>query len=589
MAQPYGSLVELLDASARAHAQKPLFGSKIGGAWRWITYDEFRKDVDRFQSALAQLGVGRGDRVGIVGQNSVEWAITAYAAATRGAAFVPLYEEQGPAEWEYILRDAAPRVVVAANRATHDQLVTLRPRLPSVECVLGIGLADTDPASFRSHLVRGGANPAAGVLPRPEDLATILYTSGTTGVPKGVELTHQNLCSNVAALTGLFPYGPDERSLAFLPWAHSFGQTAELHALLSIGASLAINDAPDRLLENLEKVRPTVLYAVPRVFHRIHDGVAQDLRAVPAALRAVYETGLAAAARRARGESLGLPGRAALAAADRLVFSRIRARLGGRLRWVVSGSAALPLHIAALIDAIGVPVYEGYGLTETSPVATTNRPGARRLGTVGQAIPGVRIELLAAAEPTDGSGEIVVHGPNVMRGYHGLPDETARVLTAEGGLRTGDLGRLDAEGYLTITGRLKELYKLENGRYVAPAPLEDALRASPYFANVMLHGENRPWNVAILVLNDAAVRAWAADAGLSIGELATDDHVQALVDRELRRLSEPFKAFERPEGFVIAREPFTVENGTLTPTLKVKRSRVVERYRAELDRVYASR
>ncbi|HEX3594885.1 MAG TPA: AMP-binding protein, partial [Polyangiaceae bacterium] len=303
MTEPFVSLWDLFEKSTGVHAHKPLFGTKLGGAWRWITYDEFRKDVDRFRGALARLGVTRGDRVALVGPNGVEWAIAAYATYGRGAAFVPMYEQQHPEEWELILADSGAKVVIAGARAIHDQLTALKSKIPSLEHVLGIALSDTDPSSFRFHLVRGGTTPVDPMPPDPTDVAAYLYTSGTTGKPKGVLLTHANICSNINALEDLFVFEPEERSLAFLPWAHAFGQTCELHLLLSKGASLAINDDVSRLVENLSEVRPTILFAVPRIFNRIYDAVHQQMASQAAPIRALFGSAVRIAAKRSHGEA----------------------------------------------------------------------------------------------------------------------------------------------------------------------------------------------------------------------------------------------------------------------------------------------
>jgi long-chain acyl-CoA synthetase len=587
MPETFRSLWDLLDKSAPKYSHSPLFGTKIGGAWRWITYDEFRKDVDRFRGALAQLGVGRGDRVAIVANNCVEWAIAAYATYGRGAAFVPMYEQQHADEWEFILADSEAKVVIGNTRAIHEQLETIRGRVPTLERVLGIQLSDTDQHSFRSHLVRGGANPVPPIEPEPEDAAAFIYTSGTTGKPKGVVLTHTNIVSNINAVNTLFPFQPEERSLAFLPWAHAFGQTAELHTLLSQGSSMAINDDVAKLVENLPEVRPSILFAVPRIFNRIYDSVNKQIAGAPAPVRLLFKTAIRAATKKSQGEKISLAERASIVTADRLIFSKVRARFGGRLKWVVSGSAALSREVAEFIDALGIQVYEGYGLTETSPIATSNWPGQRKIGSVGRAIPGVRIEIDTHASGDPKQGEIVIYGPNVMRGYYKRDDETALALTPNGGLRSGDLGYLDPEGFLYVTGRIKEQYKLETGKYVAPAPLEEELKLSPFIANVMIHGANKPYNVALVVVDKDAVIKWAGSHGVTLHEpFSRDDRLHELIHRELVARGEGFKAFERPQKFTIADDDFTTENGMLTPTLKLKRRKVLERYGDELERLY---
>jgi long-chain acyl-CoA synthetase len=269
------------------------------------------------------------------------------------------------------------------------------------------------------------------------------------------------------------------------------------------------------------------------------------------------------------------------------VFAKVRAKFGGRLKYALSASATLSLDVAEFIDGLGIEVYEGYGLTETSPVVTANRPGARKLGSIGRTIPGVTVRIDETHSSAPGQGEIVVYGPNVMKGYHARPDENAKAFTADGGLRTGDVGYLDPDGYLFITGRIKEQYKLENGKYVMPAPLEEQLALSPYITQVMLYGQDRPYNVALVAVDAAKIRAWANEQGVPMnGELALIPAVHDLIANELGRLSTGFRSYERPRAFVLTTEELTTENGMLTPTMKVKRRDVLKRYGDALDALY---
>jgi long-chain acyl-CoA synthetase len=420
------------------------------------------------------------------------------------------------------------------------------------------------------------------VHPRAGDIACVLYTSGTTGDPKGVLLSHGNILSNVLAVLAVIPFGHQHLTLSFLPWAHAFGHTCELHTALAAGATLAIAESLEKVADNLVEVRPTVLIAVPRVFQRVFLGFQRLIAAKPAPVRWLVRGALAAARRRAAGKRLGPGERLRLALADRLVFGRARARVGGRLQFAISGAAALGREVAELIDGIGITVYEGYGLTETSPIVTANLPGQRKLGSVGRALPGVRVAIDHAALPGGdgggvssalGDGEIIVYGPNVMRGYYDRPAENQTVFTLDGGLRTGDIGHLDADGFLYITGRIKEQYKLDNGRYVSPAPLEERLKLSPLIANVMIHGHNRPHNVALVVPG---------------AELGDHPEAHARIREEIDRLSAEWKPFERVIAFALVTEDFTQANGLLTPSLKIKRRHVVERYQAKLDALYPS-
>jgi len=584
----FKNLVEVCEQSCQKFRDRELFGTKSGGAWHFITYGDFQKQVAEFRAGLAALGVTAGDRVAIIAGNSVEWAVAAYATYGLRAAFVPMYEPQPADEWVFILNDCSAKVVITSTKAIFDKIEERRVEIPSLEHVIGIALPESDPRAFAAISRRGAGSKQPPLDPAPGEIAGFIYTSGTTGMPKGVVLTHANFCANLNAIYGLFPLSEQDRSLAFLPWAHAFGQTAELHSLLSQGLSIGINDEVPNLVANLAEVRPTVLIAVPRIFNRIYDGINKQMLEKPAPIRALFHAGVRAATRRARGESPGLGGSIALALADRLIFKKVRARVGGRLRFAVSGSAALSTEVAEFVDALGIDVFEGYGLSETSPVVSTNYHGNRKIGSVGKPLPGVRIVIDTEVTGDPVNGEIVIYGDNVMQGYHNRPEENAQAFTADRGLRTGDMGRLDEEGYLYITGRIKEQYKLENGKYVVPSPLEEILKLSPYILNVMLQGENKPYNVALVVVDRDSVMRWAKLANFAVKDVTTDAHVKSLIQTELDNYGSRFRSYERPKKFVLVTEDFTVENGLLTPSLKVKRRNVLARYGKALEALYAT-
>jgi long-chain acyl-CoA synthetase len=588
MAESFKDLVELCDRSCARYAERASFGTKRGAVWIWTRYGELHELVAHARGGLAALGVGSGDRVAIVADNRVEWVVAAYATYGLGAAYVPMYQAQQPKEWEFILADCGAKVVIAANDAIYAVLRAMQSKLPALAHVVGLELPPDDPKSWAALLERGAASPVGTCAIDPSSVAGFVYTSGTTGLPKGVLLSHANIASNVSAMHEVFPLDPDDRSLSFLPWAHSYGQTCEVHGLLSMGCSVAINDDLGQLLANLAEVKPTILVAVPRIFNRIYDSVNRDLRRRPALMQRVVRGGIRGAIKRARGEALGPIERLETAFDEKLVFAKIREKLGGRLRYAISASATLGLEVAEFVDALGLPVYEGYGLTETSPIVAVNAPGNRRLGSVGHAIPGVRIEIDETQSDEPARGEIVVYGPNVMLGYHYRPEESAKALGEDGGLRTGDLGYVDDEGFLFVTGRIKEQYKLENGKYVMPSPLEEQLKLSPFVANVMLYGDGRPFNVALVVIDEPSVREWAAREGITLGADPTrDEPVRALVQRELDGHAAGFKGFEKPRAFALLREDFTQENGLLTPTLKLKRREVLARHRDVVEGLYA--
>ena len=584
-------LVSNLTGSLREHANLPLFGTRRpDGTWTWMTYAEFAREVDALRGGLASLGVGPGDRVAVISRNRIEWAVGCYATAGLGAAYVPMYEAQMERDWRHILTDSGASVCLFSGAAVGPRVESAVRGIETLRHLVDFDAPADDPAGYRGLLARGAGQPAPTVQVRPEDIAAIVYTSGTTGTPKGVRLTHANIVSNVEAVLQVVPVSYEDRSLAFLPWAHVFGAD-ELHAVIRIGASTGLCDSTDRIVKDLPEVRPTMLFAVPRIWNQVYQSVRQTISTQPPAVRRILERGMKSLRRRRRGERVSWADSIAVAVAKRLVVARILERFGGRVRFVVSGAATLAPEVAEFIEDVGIVVLEGYGLTETSCCATINRPDDRRIGSIGKPIPGVRIELDRSVEGAESdSGEIVVYGHGVMAGYHNLPEQTAKTITADRGVRTGDLGRLDQEGFLYVTGRVKELYKLANGKYVAPAPLEEHLALSPYVEQALVHGANRPHNVALIVPRREALRAWARSLGKNdepLRDFLPKPEVQALFQGEVDRLSSDFKGYERIEAFHLVDEPFTTENGLLTPTLKVKRARVEERYGSEIAALYA--
>jgi long-chain acyl-CoA synthetase len=586
----FSNLVEMFERSVSLYGPRELFGTKVDGQWNWTSYAEMGKLVDNLRGGLAQLGLKRGDNLCVVSNNRVEWAVIAYACYGLGVSIVPMYEAQLSKEWAFIAHDCGAVGLVAATKEIADKWKEVRDKAPSVKHVLTLYGGEDDQASYKGLLKVGAKSPAPAIKPEPKDTACLIYTSGTTGNPKGVILSHGNLASNISAVHEILPMTQDERSLSFLPWAHSFGHTCELHSMLSLGASMALCEAVDKIIQNLAEVQPTVLMSVPRIFNRIYDGVNKQMAAKPKIIQNLFHGGIRAATKRKKGESLGLMEKITLVLADKIVFKKVRGRFGGRMRYAFSGGAALSREVAEFIDALGIVVYEGYGLTETSPIATANCPGAQRIGSVGKAIPHVRIVIDKTATGEDKQGEIVVYGPNIMQGYHNRDDENKAVFTDDRGFRTGDLGYVDDEGYLYITGRIKEQYKLENGKYVSPAPLEELLKLSPYILNSMIYGDNRLYNVALVVADMEAVKAWATAQGIDTGDagkLLKDKRVVDLVMSEVDKHSSGFKGFERIKKITLTAEDFTQENNLLTPSLKVKRRFVWQKYKDQIEVLYA--
>ncbi|MGB0591348.1 MAG: AMP-dependent synthetase/ligase [Myxococcota bacterium] len=573
----FNNLVEMFERSVEAFGPNRLFGTKVNGTYQWITYTEVGALVDAFRGGLASLGVGPGDAVAVIANNRVEWAVAAYATYGLGAKYVPMYEAQLPKEWKYILNDCGAKVLLAANDLIYGQTTGFVDELDALEHVVNFDGTAPDTTSFEGICAAGRAAPAPSVSPSPEDICGFIYTSGTTGNPKGVLLSHGNISSNINAVHQIFPMDQSDVSLSFLPWAHSFGQNVELNTLLSYGASLGLAENVTTIIANLEEVRPTLLFSVPRIFNRIYAGVHKKMAEAGGLKEKLFHRTLDVASRR---KALSKQGKTSLRlelqfrVLDALVGKKIRARFGGRLRYAFSGGAALSKEVGEFVDNLGITVYEGYGLTETSPISTGNCPAGQVIGSVGRAIPGVEIKIDPVEAAPQGQGEIIVYGPNVMQGYHNLPEKTAEVMTDDGGFRTGDLGRLDSDGFLYITGRVKEQYKLENGKYVAPAPLEEQLKLSGFINQALIDGTNRPYNVALIVPDFETVRPWSVAQGmgqLSDAELCAHPAVSALIEAEIKDRAPAFKAYEVPKKFVLIAEEFSTENGMLTPKMSLKR------------------
>jgi long-chain acyl-CoA synthetase len=558
------------------YADRPVLGTRDGDGWKWTSYAEFGGLVDQARAALAARGIQRGDRVAVISNNRLEWAVGAYAAFTLGAVWVPMYESQLDGDWQFILEDCAARICFVSGDAIAKRVRSFAGQLPKLEHVIDFDAPGDD--GFAAFMKAGEKRDVPAVAHDPSDVALFIYTSGTTGKPKGVRLSHSNLACNVSGFQEVVPIDGSHRSLAFLPWAHVYGGSVELHGMISIGASLAVCAKREKILEYIGEVKPTVLFAVPQIWNRIYSGVQANVAEKPKLIQSIFHAALRSRAKQKRGQSRSFGEVLALPLAKALIFGKVKQRFGGRLQFACSGAAALSPDVAEFVDNLGIDVYEGYGMTETSGIAVCNQPNARRIGTVGKVLPGVDVKLDHQAPGGDAdNGEIIVYGHGVMLGYHNQPEETAKVMTDDGGLRTGDLGRLDGDGFLVVTGRVKELYKLQNGKYVAPAPLEEKLTLSPFIAQVMLHGSDKPYNVAIIVPNMQ-----------NAGELVKDQKkLREVIAAELDKYSSDWKSYERVKKFIVADEEFTTANDMLTPTLKVKRRNVIKKYGADLDKLYS--
>eukprot|EP00529_Nitzschia_sp_RCC80_P017867 CAMPEP_0113495474 /NCGR_PEP_ID=MMETSP0014_2-20120614/29629_1 /TAXON_ID=2857 /ORGANISM="Nitzschia sp." /LENGTH=843 /DNA_ID=CAMNT_0000389375 /DNA_START=149 /DNA_END=2681 /DNA_ORIENTATION=- /assembly_acc=CAM_ASM_000159 len=742
----FNTLHELQENACQVYSHDhELFGtfSESSQKFEYMTYSDFGQRVEECRSVLKDLGVRPFDRIALISNNRWEWPVIACAAYSLQASLVPMYEAQLPSDWTYILNDSGASVVICSTEeifhALNDVVLTQTPHVHSALCL------DAEHGAAYAYSTAVERVSSKSMLskitlpPMPEDLANLLYTSGTTGKPKGVELTHSNFCSNIhggRAMAGN-PFelvSTQDRSLAFLPWAHSYGQTVELWMGMSAGASAGICRGIPHILDDLAMVKPTILFSVPTLYKKVYDGVQNKIEAggdslpsrllrtalqlghenasykrgekdeplpfvqriqfaaldkivlskirdrfggrlrygcvagaacptpviefmdssgsrfvkvagasagicrgiphilddlamvkptilfsVPTLYKKVYDgvqnkieaggdtlpsrllrTALelghqnASYKRGEKDEPLPFMQRMQFAVLDKIVLSKIRERFGGRLRYGCVAGAACPTPVLEFMDSIGIPICEGYGLTETSPIITLNVPDARTVGSVGRPLNDVTVYIVdedGKPVPPGAEGEICCVGPNVMRGYYNNPEATNEVITvAPDGVsrmfHTGDVGRVNANGWLSVTGRIKEQYKLENGKFVVPTPIEDAIGMSRFIDRVVVTGANRPHNVVLIVPEWAAIREELdVDEEVSEEEIVNDVRLKTLIDEELRQSCAKLKKFEIPKAWMFV-APFTVANNMLTQKQSTRRHKVIEAYKDAIDHLY---
>jgi long-chain acyl-CoA synthetase len=589
------SLGELFYASVDTHDKARHLLYKKDGAWRPISSAEFRSAVEELSMGLRALGVEPGDRVAILSENRPEWAFADLATLVAAAVDVPLYASATPAQVLYILKDSGAKAVFVSNAAQAAKVAEIRAQAPALRHVIRMdGGAEAGETPLAA--VREKGRPALAADPRAartrcasvgqDDLATIIYTSGTTGEPKGVMLSHGNIVSNVAASTAVFPvFGPDDLALSFLPLCHIFERMAGHYMMLSRGVTIAYAESVEAVPANMAEVRPTVMFSVPRLYEKMRVRVQEKVAADPPLRQRIFHWAMAVGleAFRHRVAKTRPPAslRARRAIADRLVFAKIRKRVGGRLRVFVSGGAPLSRELAEFFGAVGLLILEGYGLTETSPVITVNRPGDFRPGTVGPPVEGVEVKIAD-------DGEILTRGPHVMKGYYNKPAATAEVLDGDGWFHTGDVGFLQ-DGFLTITDRKKDIIVTSGGKNIAPQPIEGALKASPLIAEAVMIGDRRNFPAALLVPKFDALEKWARARGIAFRDredLVRRPEILAHYEQAVKEATGDLAKFEQIKRIALLPREFSLEGGELTPTLKVKRRVVEQKYKDTIDRLY---
>ncbi|MGL5113345.1 MAG: AMP-dependent synthetase/ligase, partial [Flavobacterium sp.] len=549
------------------------------------------KRVDHFRGGLAHLNIQKGDAVGIICSNRAEWAVAAFASYGLGARFVPMYESENYSTWEYIIKDAAIKFLLVSSPAIYEQIKNLKENTVALEHIY---IMDTSGEQSMNHLeVIGEHNFVSANIPSSSDIACLIYTSGTTSDPKGVLLTHGNLTSNSRA--GFRRYinhlSQKSVSLSILPWAHSYGQTAELYNWLFFGGSIGFMTSMETLADDFVKVKPTFLIAVPRVFNKIYAGIHQKMEEEGGFKFKLFNSSLAAAREyRLKEGRVAIGTKVRYWIGTKLVFSKIKERFGGNLLASVTASAQMNEDVSSFFADIGISVYNCYGLSETSPAITMNSPELNRKGSVGCALEFIKIRIdKAMVDDNNEDGEIQVMGPNIMAGYHNKPETTKAIFTEDGWLKTGDRGKLDADGFLYITGRFKEQFKLENGKYVFPSALEEDIVLLPYIEAAMIYGDGRPYNICVVVPDHATLRKTAELLNIKtdVDKLIHLPSVQEFVGIEIRKsLKSKYGGYEIPKKFIFSDIPFTVENGFLTQTLKLKRRIVLDTFMDQIEALY---
>ena len=591
------TLVDVFNRVARKHKRPDTLNYKSDGRWISISSDEMLQRVKYIAAGLHAIGADRGDRVALLSESRVEWTLTDGGSIFAGTIDVPIYPTLTSPQVRYILNDSGACILFLANREKYDEIKEVLGECPEVKHVIffdpqgvkgeeGLTLAQLEEQGRELEQHEPGYVDRLAAQAKPDDLATIIYTSGTTGEPKGVMLTHSNLVTNLIDSSGHLSFGEHDTALSVLPLSHVFERQA-MYMYLHQGMAVYFAESLQTVGPNLREVHPTVLVGVPRIFEKIYQRIRERAAETGWLASALLAWSISVAKDYARLVIAHQPVPAFLRfkhwIASKLVFSKWQRAFGGRMRLLVSGGAALPEELSYIYIGAGIPIVQGYGLTETSPVITTSRIEDNRVGTVGKAIPNVEIRI---AE----DGEIEVRGPNIMRGYYNKPEETRAVFTSDGWFKTGDIGTLDQDGFLRITDRKKELFKTSGGKYISPQPIEQAIKASRFVNQVVLIGAERKFPAALVVPVWEQLESYCKLKGIefkSHSELCHHPRIIDLIQRQIDGLTPNLAKYERIKKVALLENEFTIEGGELTPTLKVKRRVIDQKYRDVIEKLYA--
>lgn len=587
------TLCDLIYVSIPHYDKPDCLLAKRNGSYHGISAGEVIATTESVASRLIELGIRKGDRVGILSENRPEWALTDLGILLTGAVVVPIYSTLPSKQVQYLIQDSEMKIIFASTPAQLQKILEVRDELPRLEHVVVFDpLEEMDAQAFPEFVAEGqqflASHPEKvrkrSSRVRSEDVFTFIYTSGTTGYPKGAMLTHDNIISNIESILNFFPIHEKDCTLSFLPLSHVFERMAGYYTMLYAGCTIAYAEGIETISKNLMEVRPSFLMAVPRVFEKFHAKILESITRSTGLKRILVGWGLKVAHRKSERKAAGAPPsllfQVQYLLADILVFRTIREKLGGRLRLIVSGGAALPPQIARFFHGIGLTILEGYGLTETGPVISCNRPEDFRFGTVGKPIPGVEVRI---AE----DGEILARGRNIMKGYYNKPEQTNEAISEEGWFHTGDVGEFDLNGFLKITDRKKDLIVTSAGKNIAPQFVENALKTSPYITQIVVVGNKRKFPSALVVPNTEQLKQFARKNQIPEDELYSNPKVLREIQQDLDRLSVNLASFERVKKIALLPNEFTIESGELTPSLKIKRNVVEKRYSHVIDSLYS--
>lgn len=579
---------DLVDFRMEQDPESLVVSGKRGGKWYHFNAKEYKEAIDRLSYGLLQLGFEKGDKAAIISFNRPEWNLADFAVSQLGGVTVPMYPTASKEDFAYILQDAEVKVVFVESHEFAEKLMAVKSEVPSLSHFFSF--ESTEGCRPLSELMDlGERNPAPGIVQgrkdsvKPEDLLTLIYTSGTTGRPKGVMLSHNNILSNVNSSAEVFPMFRNKTVLSFLPLCHIFERMVG-YLYHRLEASIYYAESMDTIADNLKEVQPYAFTTVPRLLEKVYDKIVAKGNDLTGIKKKLFFWALKLGHKYEFEGANGWWYEKKLALADKLIFSKWRDALGGKVEVIVSGAAALQPRLARVFTSAGIAVLEGYGLTETSPVIAVNRfeQSNRMFGSVGPILDGVEVKIAD-------DGEILCKGPNVMMGYFKNPEATREVLDEEGWLHTGDVGEIRKERFLCITDRKKEIFKTSGGKYVAPQAMENKFKESVFIEQVMVLGEGRKHPAALIVPSWESLQKWLADHELkaqSLADAVALPEVNKLLEEEVQRLNQSFGQWEQVKKFKLLPQEWTIDGGELTPTLKLKRKPILARYHGEIEALY---